>query len=166
MNQFALQEIQNKVSGLFSRMAELDSEIRKALGEYSNGKTLKGSEYVGWLGEIYVKYYYDGVLVDDTHEHDVQTATMKISVKTRKGWKSGWRHSSAIPKIRGTASPTHLAFVHLDENFKLDGIWLFEWQELIREKRFEKHMVRKKMRSWIFRLNEKKDALKKVYPFI
>ncbi len=104
-------------------------------------------------------------MVDDSYEHDIEDADGKrISVKTRKGWKSGWTQSSAIPKITGDDCPTHLLFVHLDDDYSIHGMWQFDWHYLIEHDRFRKHMVRGNMRSYIFHLNESRDQDHKIFP--
>ena len=102
---------------LFKQLEHLQSQIHQKLSSYADGKTLKGNELVGWLGEIYGKLLLDGKLVNDSEEHDLVTpAGWRVSVKTRKGFKSGWRQSSAIPKIEGQECPTHLLFAHLNDD--------------------------------------------------
>ncbi len=40
---------------------------------------------------IYGKMLFQGTMVDDSREHDIETADGKhISIKTRKGWNSAW----------------------------------------------------------------------------
>ena len=125
--------------------------------QYSDSKHLKGDEIVGWLGEIYGKLLLNGKLVSDDFEHDFETADGKcISVKARRGSSSGWQKSSAIPKITGDC-PTHLMFVHLKNDYTVDGIWLYPWEDLIRSGRFKKHMVRGNLRSYYFRVSPSKD---------
>ena len=132
--------------------------------KYCDNKVLKGNEVVGWLGEIYGKLLFAGNMVDDSCEHDIESSDGKrISVKTRKGWKSGWTQSSAIPKIEGEDCPTHLMFVHLDDDYSVHGIWLFDWNYLCNEGRFRKHIVRGNLRSYIFHLNENNDNTHKIY---
>src|ERR1700694_2614597 len=110
---------------LFAELAVLQSKIHMKLSEYADGKTLKGNELVGWLGEIYGKLLLDGTLVHDREEHDfVCSDGRKVSVKTRKGFGAGWRRTSAIPKIDGQHCPTHLLFVHLRDDYSIDRIWL------------------------------------------
>jgi hypothetical protein len=164
-SQFSVQELENKLLDHFEELTKIQHNIRKILEQYCDNKTLKGNELVGWLGEIYGKLLFQGNLVEDSFEHDIETADGKrISVKTRKGWKSGWTQSSAIPKIAGTECPTHLLFVHLNDNYSIEGMWLFIWSELIERDRFRKHMVRGNLRSYIFHLNEGKDKTNRIYP--
>jgi len=125
---------------------------------HADGKLLKGYELVGWLGEVYVKLLYDGRLVSDKYEHDVETKRgWRISVKTRRGNGSGWKQSSAIPRFEGEACPTHLASVHLCNNYRLDRIWLYSWPDLCASNRFKIKFVRGEFRSYIFKLDEGMD---------
>ena len=144
INHEAVKKLENEMAALFERLSTLQQSIKEKLIRYCDNKTLKGNEIVGWLGEIYGKLLFQGTMVDDSYEHDIETVDRKrISIKTRKGWNSGWTQSSAIPKIVGDDCPTHLLFVHLNDDFSIDGIWLFSWDFLTKNDRFKKHIVRK-----------------------
>lgn len=131
---------------------------------HANGKTLKGNELVGWLGEIYGKMLFGGELVGDSNEHDILTTDgRRISVKTRKGWKGGRQQTSAISKIEGDECPTRLLFVHLNDDYSIDRIWLLDWPELLNAGQFKQHAVRGKHRSFIFAIDEKQDVAKIVH---
>lgn len=163
-NPHAVNNLEEECQALFSKLASLQDEIREKLITHAGGKNLKGNELVGWLGEIYGKLLFDGTRVNDREEHDFVTADgQRISVKTRKGWNSGWRQTSAIPKIDGTDCPTHLLFVHLNDDYSIDRMWLFEWSQLVAEERLKKHMVRGFQRSFIFLIDEVKDKSHVVY---
>ena len=163
-NTHALSELEAECQPLFSKLASLQQEIRNMLSVHSDGKNLKGNELVGWLGEIYGKIFYNGTLVDDREEHDfVSNNCPRVSVKTRKGWKLGWKQTSAIPKIEGSDCPTHLLFVHLNDDYSLDQMWLLDWLELVSAKRFKRHVVRGSQRSFIFAIDEEKDKANIVY---
>lgn len=165
LNTEACLSLEEKMESLFQKLSGVQKEIHSELVHYSDNKVLKGNEIVGWLGEIYGKLIFDGKMVDDSFEHDIETPDGKrISIKTRKGWNSGWRQTSAIPKIEGDNCPTHLLFVHLDDDYSIHGMWLFEWDYLLNNERFRKHMVRGNLRSFIFHLNEQKDEGFKIYP--
>ena len=131
--------------------------IRKELERYADGKELKGDEIVGWLGEIYAKLLLDGNLVPDDFKYDVQAGNKKVAVKARKGRKSSWKRSSAIPKIEGRGCPTHLMFFHLNDDYSIDRVWLYPWTDLVKGKRFRKHIVRGNFRSYYFRVDVEKD---------
>ena len=158
MNIESFKEIEDKFSEIFSRLSTIQSTIRQKLAGHADGKTLKGNELVGWLGEIYGKYLFNGYLVDDSFEHDVETQDgLRISVKTRKGTKKGWNRTSAIPKIEGDDCPTHLLFVHLNDNYLVENMWLYPWNELHVADRFKKHTVRGNMRSYYMQVNKHSD---------
>ena len=165
INQEAVKKLENEMAALFEKLSTVQQSIKEKLIRYCDNKTLKGNEIVGWLGEIYGKLLFQGKMVDDSYEHDVETVDGKrISIKTRKGWNSGWTQSSAIPKIVGDDCPTHLLFVHLNDDFSVDGIWLFSWNYLTENGRFRKHIVRENLRSYIFHLNESNDRDHKIFP--
>ena len=150
--------MESDFDALFEQLFTFQVRIKQELIKYADGKHLKGYELVGWLGEIYVKLLFDGKLVGDSHEHDVETKDgLRISVKTRKGRATGWKQSSAIPKFEGEGCPTHLAFVHLNDNYSLDRVWFYEWRHLCDNLRFTPKIVRGEFRSYIFKLDEKKD---------
>jgi hypothetical protein len=163
-NPNAVSSLEVECQTLFSQLTSLQKEIREKLSIHADGKKLKGNELVGWLGEIYGKLLFDGRLVDDREEHDfVSGAGFRVSVKTRKGWNSGWKQTSAIPKIEGSDCPTHLLFIHLNDDFSIDRIWLFEWSHLVAKNRFSIHKVRGTQRSFIFHVDETKDKAYVVY---
>ena len=158
MDYSKFKSLQQDLTDDFDQLAAVQKRLMEKLNKFANGKTLKGNEIVGWLGEIYIKLIFSGNLADDSCEHDVDTDDgLRISVKTRKGRNSGWNNTSAIPKIDGDDCPTHLAFVNLKPNYQVDRIWLFTWKELHDRDRFKKHIVRGNLRSYIVRINEKED---------
>ncbi|MGH9822345.1 MAG: hypothetical protein ACREDR_03725 [Blastocatellia bacterium] len=64
------ERLEGELRPLFDQLASLQEEIRDKLLCYADGKYPKGDELVGWLGEIYGKLLCDGVLVDDSVDHD------------------------------------------------------------------------------------------------
>ena len=163
-NAAAVGKLEAECKTLFLELAALQTKIRENVSAYADGKNLKGNELVGWLGEIYGKLLFDGTLVDDREEHDFVSSTgWRVSVKSRKGWNSGWKQSSAIPKIEGSDCPTHLLFVHLNDDYSIDRMWLFEWRHLVAAKRFKKHIVRGSQRSFIFSIDDEGDNAHVVY---
>lgn len=156
--------LEHECQALFTELAALQDKIREKLSAYADGKTLKGNELVGWLGEIYGKLLLDGKLVHDREEHDFVCADGNlVSVKTRKGFGTGWQRTSAIPKLDGEKCPSHLLFVHLNDDYSIDRIWMFPWLHLVANERFKSHTVRGSHRSFIFTLDEKKDKSYVVY---
>lgn len=156
----SLKILQETLQEEFDLLSQVQSQIKIVLQSYSDGKLLKGDEVVGWLGEVYAKLLLKGQLeIDDTKEWDVIAHDgRKVSVKARKGTGSNWKTSSAIPKIEGDDCPTHLMFIHLNNDYSIDRIWLFPWNYLLEGERFKEHKVHGEFRSYIFRLSEKKDA--------
>jgi hypothetical protein len=163
-NTTAVRKLEHECKPLFDRLAALQSEIRCRLSGHADGKNLKGNELVGWLGEIYGKTLLYGTLVHDREEHDFTCADgWRVSVKTRKGLRSGWKKTSAIPSVDGDGCPTHLLFVHLRDDYSLDRIWLFSWPDLVKNERFTEHIVRGAHRSYIFTLDEERDKTYVIY---
>jgi len=163
-NSVNVSALEQECSALLAELAALQDKIRLKLSAYADGKALKGNELVGWLGEIYGKLLLNGRLVHDREEHDFVCADgRRVSVKTRKGFGTGWRRTSAIPKLDGQNCPTHLLFVHLHDDYAIDRIWLFPWLVLANKERFKSHNVRGIHRSFIFTLDEKKDKAYVIY---
>jgi len=164
LNTITVAGLEAECHTLFEQLSELQHKIHKKLSAHADEKNLKGNELVGWLGEIYGKLLLNGTLVSDREEHDFVTdAGWHVSVKSRKGWKSGWKKTSAIPKIEGNICPTHLLFVHLNDDYSIDRMWLLEWGEILRSGRFKKHIVRGSLRSYFFAIDEEKDKSKVIY---
>lgn len=167
MFQKKLDLVQSNLQEHFAVIKERNMIIRDKLSEYAGGKSLKGDEVVGWLGEIYGKILLGGKLVRDECQHDVETRRgWRVSVKTRKGKNKGWNLTSAIPKIEGSGCPTHLMFVHLNEDFLLERIWLYPWRVLRKLGRFMEHRVHGNLRSYRFSVQSPSDERYLVYPLI
>ncbi|MEK6408905.1 MAG: hypothetical protein AABN34_18435 [Acidobacteriota bacterium] len=163
-NPLVVGEFEAECQALFSELAALQRKIREKVVVHAGGKNLKGNELVGWLGEIYGKLLFDGTLVDDREEHDfLSNDGSRVSVKTRKGWNQGWKQTSPIPKIEGSECPTHLLFVHLNDDYSIVRMWLLDWSHIVAADRFKKHMVRGSQRSFIFSIDEEKDKAHVVY---
>lgn len=158
MDKQKILNLQCELMNEFETIRKATQNIRIILERYADGKVLKGDEIVGWLGEIYGKLLFNGRLVGDENEHDFETTDGKrISVKTRKGYGSGWNNTSAIPKIKGEDCPTHLMFIHLDDDYTVAEIWLYPWDDLLKNNRFKVHKVRGAFRSYRFRVNVEND---------
>lgn len=159
------EQIQNELRNDFNQLLSIQNSIHNKLKHYCDGKLLKGDELVGWLGEIYVKKLFSGVLVDDSYEHDVETPDgCRISVKTRRGNNSGWQRTSSIPKIIGKDSPTHLVFVHLNYDYSVNKIWKYDWNILLQNNRLKEHYVRENLRGYYFSVSTKNDKSNIIYP--
>jgi len=160
----AFEAVEKDFDPLFKLLSTTQKEIQGKLEQHSDGKVLKGNELVGWLGEIYTKIVFNGSMVDDSYEHDVETDdNLRISVKTRKGWNSGWTRTSAIPKIEGPDCPTHLMFVHLNDDYFVADMWLYPWQETFDAQRFRKHIVRGNFRSYYMSVIPNNDDKYRIY---
>jgi len=156
-----LLKFQHEVSVDLKKIAEMHENIKIKLRPHSKEKSLKGDELVGSLGEIYGKLLYNGKLVGDTYQHDFEAGDMRVSVKARKGGKKGWVQTSAIAQKDGEGCPTHLLFVHLDDDYRLFEAWLYPWNDILT--RIKRKSVRKIDRSFIFRVNPKGDEEYLVY---
>lgn len=148
--------LENRLMSQLAAIAVARNRIHETLRGLTNGKKLKGDEIVGWLGEVYGKFWFDGELVDDGLEHDLLTPDgRRISIKSRKGHV--WQETSAIPKIEGEGSPTHLLFLRFSDDYTVHTIWYHHWETLRLAGRFKVKRVRKEHRSYIFRVNQKLD---------
>jgi hypothetical protein len=130
------------------------NEIYDFLASLSGGKKL-ATDLEEAFGEIYGKTLMRGTLVEHGKApFDFTTSDGKrISVKTKKGWAEEWRESGAIIYVNSGLVPTHLMFVHLNDDYTADRIWLFEWDYLGKSNRLwnnalqlipkddEKHLV-------------------------
>jgi hypothetical protein len=165
MSKQEIKQLESELLEHFTIINQQQMVIRQKLEKYTDGKKLKGDEYVGWLGEIYCKLLLDGTLVSDEQEHDLITKNgERISVKARKGKGSGWKRTSAIPKIEGDDCPTHLMFIHLKDDYSVDRIWSFPWEELLKSGRFKEYNVRGSHRSFYFQIKPEIDIKYLCYP--
>ena len=48
----SFKDVENEFSELFSQLFAIQNTIKEKLTIHADGKTLKGNELVGWLGEI------------------------------------------------------------------------------------------------------------------
>jgi len=164
MSVHALAGLELELDRYFVAINDATAAIRHILDQHADGKNLKGDEVVGWLGEIYGKTLMDGQLVPDDLEHDFVTSDGKrVSVKARKGYKRQWNRTSAIPRIKGDDCPTHLMFVHFDDDYALRTVHLYPWDDLLHAGRFRKHIVRGNLRSYYFLLDPWLDTQYIVY---
>lgn len=158
MNKRKLKNIESEFNSLFSELERLNSKIKSNLEKYSDNKILKGDELVGWLGEIYGKILLEGKLVNDSFQHDFEVGKLRFSVKTRKGFSKGWQKSGLIRAVEGKNSPTHLLFVHLNNDYTVDRIWKFSWNDIVEQGRIKKKTVRGLMIGWQFSVRDKRDG--------
>jgi len=143
---------------LAKKLSRINLSIKQFLTPYADDKVLKGDELVGWLGEIYGKLFYDGILVDDTHEHDFESKELpRCSVKARKGYSNGWNRSGLIRNVKGLNCPTHLMFIHFNDDYSIDRIWVYKWKYLVKSKRLRQKKVRNKDLGWQVFVSDKDD---------
>ena len=152
-----LQKLSINLEPYFLELTNASKKIKDKLQEYADEKLLKGDEIVGWLGEIYGKMLLNGKLVSDTHDYDIAVRDKRISVKARKGTKSGWNISSIIPRVEGDSCPTDLMFIQFKDNYALFRVWLFPWKKLRENNRFIEKKVRGEHKGYEIRINVKKD---------
>jgi hypothetical protein len=157
-----LVEIQNSVKDHLAELATINAKIKAALKPFSDNKTLKGDEVIGWLGEVYCNALLGGNLVDD--QHDFEATGKRISVKARKGDNIGWNISGIIYKNEGKETPTHLMFVHFNNDYTIDRIWEYEWSYLVEANRLKMKTVGDNERGWIFKVRKVRDAEYVIYP--
>lgn len=156
-----VQDLYEKIKVQCQTIAAANITTKEILANYSDGKNLKGDELVGWLGEIYAKIISDGKVIDtDDLDYDVIAGEKRISVKARKGTKKGWNRSSNIPATKGEKDdPTHLMFLHLNEDYSLSGAWEFDWNWLQDNDR-----LKPKKNVFYFALSLSGDEGHRVYP--
>ena len=62
-----------------------------------------------------------------------------------------------IRSVHGKNSPTHLLFVHLNNDYSIDRIWRFDWTYLDKKKRLREKKVRGVMIGWQFTVKDVRD---------
>jgi hypothetical protein len=160
-----IKRLYDDLRGDFRVIIQEQETIHRKLESLADGKNLKGDEIVGWLGEIYAKLLLGGRLVSDEFEHDLETRNGKrISVKTRKGTRTRWNLVGHIHRIDFVNHPTHLMFVHLNDDYSPERIWLYQWEDLVRDKRFKVHKVRGDKIGHYFEVKPEYDVKYEVYP--
>jgi hypothetical protein len=157
-----LAEIQNSVKDHLAELATINAKIKGALKPFSDNKTLKGDEVIGWLGEVFCNALLQGNLVDD--QHDFEANDKRISVKARKGDNIGWNISGIIYQKKEKRDPTHLMFVHFNNDYTIDRIWEYEWSYLVESGRLKPKKVGDNERGVIFTVRNVKDKEYVVYP--
>jgi len=158
MSKQELAHLEKKLQKHFNAIGQERTAIRKQLSQYANGRHLKGDELVCWLGEIYGKLLLGGILVSDDFQHDLETKNgNRISIKAREGKAKEWERTSNIPKIEGDGCPTHLMFVHLNNDHSIDRMWLYPWGNLRISGRFKEHIVRGSPRGFYFQVSPESD---------
>lgn len=140
MSKQEIERLESELLPYFNTIKQQQNAIKEKLKPHANGKNLKGDELVGWLGEIYCKLLIDGILEkNDALQYDLTKNGERISVKTRKGRAKGWNRTSFVSNSKGGNPPTHLMFVHLNDDYSIDRIWCFPWEIVSNSNRFKKH---------------------------
>lgn len=162
--------LQSNVESHIAAIAEAVAGIRESLVEATPGRLLKGGEWVGWLGEVYIALLYGGeVEASDTLPYDVLLPDGRtVSVKTRRrGEGNNWRETSTISCARGSTDPHRfdfLGFVLLDPNGSLEGIWMLPWDYLQEGDRLKKSTPNGVFRGYRFSLRNYDDEPCRVWP--
>lgn len=159
-----LKGLMDKIEGELRSITTAMENIKRELSRHADGKILKGDELVGWLGEIYCKLMLNGTLVSDQYEYDFQSGDMRVSVKARKGWNSGWNTTSGISKLEGEGCLTHLMFIHFEDDFSIQEVWLYPWAELRDGNRFKEKKVKGEHCYYTFRVRPAEDENYRIYP--
>lgn len=155
--------ITKQFSGRLHQLAVLSDEIASELHKIT-GKKAKGDQLVAVLGEAAVAALTGGrVLPGETTETDVLVGKTRISVKTRRGTGKAWTQTSAIP-TNAPGAVDYLAFVNLDNSYRVKKIWLFPWYQLIKNGRIKPKKVHGNPRGFYFVLSPQRDASFQVYP--
>ena len=161
MTQKELEELESELKGDLSNLWKAEKCIQEELEKRAKPKKLKKNDPVGGLGLIYGKLLKDGEL-DSGQSHEFKTKKgERILVKTRKGNAGDdWNKTGKISKIEGDDLPTHLMFVHFNDDYSLDKIWLFPWEYLKNSNRFKKN----KNKNSFFVKVDKSDEKYLIYP--
>jgi len=159
MTQKELEELESELKGDLSNLWKAEKCIQEELEKRAKPKKLKKNDPVGGLGLIYGKLLKDGEL-DSGQSHEFKTKKgERILVKTRKGNAGDdWNKTGKISKIEGDDLPTHLMFVHFNDDYSLDKIWLYPWEYL--KNRFKKN----KDNKYSFEVDPKSDEKYLIYP--
>ncbi len=148
-------KISTQLADKLKRLNELTSEITSDLAKVT-GKYAKGDQIVGLLGETIVKALFGGTVVkNEGTEVDVIVGAARISVKTRRGNHAGWTQTGIISSKNPNAVD-FLAFVHLNDSYQLDGVWLFPWKDILN--RIHPKKVHGIPRGYTFHLSPEKDS--------
>ena len=65
------------------------------------------------------------------------------------GTKGNWKVTSLIPNNTiDNDSPTHLIFVHLDDEYKVESVWSYPWEYLVNNNRLRPKSVKGVVRGY------------------
>lgn len=165
-----VEALRESVGAHLEAISSAVAAIRASLVDAAPGRILKGGEWVGWLGEVYIALLYAGeVEPSDTFPYDVRLPDGRtVSVKTRRrGQGSNWRESGTISCARGGTDPHQfdfLGFVLLDPQGHLEGIWMLPWDYLLAGDRLKPSRPNNVFRGYQFSLRNYDDEPCRVWP--
>ncbi|NJC27158.1 hypothetical protein [Neolewinella antarctica] len=153
-----MEKAQSELKTVLNELYKIHDKVHKEIQKQAPKFKLKGNETVGWLGEIYTAKFYGGEIVKDESSYDVivnedKEDEKRLEVKTRRRTSgSSWRNSGVIGFTKiGEVPPTHLIFVILKNNYTIESIYEFEWDD-VSTTRFRDSIVKKKVRGYFVRL--------------
>ena len=137
-----------------------ETQVLNILQPLSNGRPRNG-DIVAFYGEILVHELFGGIKQQNNNPFSIvanQNSTeFRIKVTTRVGNNIGWDESG---KFLTNAGMTHVAFVHLNDDYSVDRIWLYQIDFIINRQ------IEKGDNKIAFRIDEQNDANLLVFPNI
>lgn len=163
-----LKALETESKKYFEAVKKANDDVKSHLQGYiKTGRILKGYEIVGWYGEIAIQELLGGeVIADDTKDYDVVNVVKgeRYSVKTRKGFEGNWNVTSLIPSNTiESDSPTHLVFVHLNDEYGVESVWCYPWEDLVSENRLRPKKVKGVVRGYTLSVKKSLDKKYLVY---
>lgn len=164
----SLAKLYTSIAEQLDVIAEAERRLKRILEStpWAGTRKFKGNEITGWLGELAVAAHLNGRVIErEDVTYDVVTTrpNRRISVKARRrlSGSASWRTSSLISEPKSEEKkPTHLAFVVLDENYRVERIHLFPWK-ILTESELKTKSVRGKRRGLNFYLRSDRENIKK-----
>ena len=155
-------QLTQRLNQILIEYSRQENEITNILSQFSNGYN-RPRDIVAWLGEIYVIRFLGGNKQPINSPYSIITnvddAIWRVKVTTRKGSNySSWSESGAFNLNRDI---THIAFVHLDDNYNLNSIWLFTIEEIQ-----GRNLLHKGNDKIAFRIDISGDSQNQIFPII
>lgn len=172
-----VEDLQQVLKNELNLLTSINDRVKKAieplveplLAEGSNF-SLKGNEVVGWLGELYAATLLGGEIESDDKSYDIlvkgEAICERIEVKTRRQSSeksNSWKRSGVI-SVDEKDSPTHVVFVKLDKDYRLDEMYKFGWQYLEKEDRLKEAKSNENKRGYYIVLAPTKQEEWMIYP--